>query len=91
MKPTITFLFLLLSLICFGQPKNDVVTPENAHAKQKEQHDKIESDYLKKVEKHQDAQGKKGKRQMKRHMKKSQRMRRMGNLPWHKRIWVRRQ
>ena len=91
MKPIITILFLLVTVISFGQPNNDVITPENAGAKQKEQHDQIESEYLKKVEKHQDAQGKKGKRRMKRHMKKSQRMRRIGNLPWYKRMWIRRQ
>ncbi len=91
MKQIITFLFSLFALASFGQPGNDVITPENARAKQKEQHDKIESEYLKNVEKHQNAQGKKGKRQMKRHMKKSQRMRRVGHMPWHKRMWVRRQ
>jgi hypothetical protein len=91
MKPILTFFFLFCAITFFGQPGNDIITPENARAKQKEQHDKIENEYLKNVEKHQNAQGKKGKRQMKRHMKKSMRMRRLGNKPWYKRIWIRRQ
>jgi hypothetical protein len=91
MKQLIFLLFFLTGLVAFGQPGNDIITPENAHIKQKEQHDKIENDYLKSVERHQDAQGKKGKRKMKQHMKKSQRMRRLGNKPWYKRMWIRRQ
>lgn len=91
MKQIIFLLFFFTSFVAFAQPGNDVITPENAHAKQKEQHDKIERDYLENVEKHQNAQGKKGKRQMKRHMKKSMRMRRLGNKPWYKRMWIRRQ
>jgi type VI protein secretion system component VasK len=91
MRTLLLSLFLLIGISAWAQPGNDVITPENARAKQKEQHDKIESDYLKNVEKHQNAQGKKGKRQMKRHMKKSQRMRRLGHMPWYKRMWVRRQ
>ncbi len=91
MKQLIFLVFFFMSFVAFGQPENDVITPENARAKQKEQHDKIERDYLENVEKHQNAQGKKGKRQMKRHMKKSMRMRRLGNKPWYKRMWIRRQ
>lgn len=91
MKKLFLFLFLFSGISVFAQPGNDVITPENARAKQKEQHDKIERDYLKSVEQHQNAQGKKGKRQMKRHMKKSMRMRRLGNKPWYKRMWIRRQ
>lgn len=83
--------FFFASSVAFSQPGNDVVTPENARARQKEQHDKIEREYLENVEKHQNAQGKKGKRQMKRHMKKSMRMRRLGNKPWYQRMWIRRQ
>lgn len=89
MKRLIILAFLFGGFSAFGQ--DDVITPENARAKQKEQHDKIEQDYLKSVENHQKAQGKKGKRQMKRHMKKSMRMRRLGHMPWYKRMWVRRQ
>lgn len=89
MKKLIFILFLFIGTTAFCQ--DDVITPENARAKQKEQHDKIERDYLKNVEQHQNAQGKKGKRQMKRHMKKSMRMRRLGNKPWYKRMWIRRQ
>jgi hypothetical protein len=91
MKLIFFFLFLLVGTVVYGQPGNDVITPENARAKQKEQHDQIEKEYLKNVEKHQNAQGKKGKRKMKRHMKQSMRMRRLGNKPWYKRIWIRRQ
>jgi hypothetical protein len=91
MKQLTTLVFFFMSFVAFSQPENDVITPENARAKQKEQHNKIESDYLQNVEKHQNAQGKKGKRQMKRHMKKSMRMRRLGNKPWYKRMWIRRQ
>jgi len=91
MRQVFFFLFFLMGTIVFGQPENDVITPENSRAKRKEQHDKIENDYLKNVEKHQDAQGKDGKRKMKRHMKKSMRMRRLGNKPWYKRMWIRRQ
>lgn len=91
MKQLLSTLFILIGLSAFGQPGNDVITPENSASKRKEQHDKIENDYLKNVEKHQDAQGKKGKRKMKRHMKKSMRMRRLGHMPWYKRMWVRRQ
>jgi len=91
MKKLFLFFFLFSGISVFAQPGNDVITPENARAKQKEQHDKIERDYLKSVEQHQNAQGKKGKRQMKRHMKKSMRMRRLGNKPWYKRMWIRRQ
>jgi hypothetical protein len=80
-----------MSIAVWAQPENDVITPENSGAKRKEQHDQIENDYLKNVEKHQDAQGKKGKKKMKRHMKKSMRMRRLGNKPWYKRMWIRRQ
>jgi type VI protein secretion system component VasK len=91
MRTLFIAIFLTVGISAWAQPGNDVITPENARAKQKEQHDKIEKDYLDNVEKHQNAQGKKGKRQMKRHMKKSQRMRRLGNMPWYKRMWVRRQ
>jgi hypothetical protein len=91
MKQLTTLVFFFMSFVAFSQPENDVITPENARTKQKEQHNKIESDYLQNVEKHQNAQGKKGKRQMKRHMKKSMRMRRLGNKPWYKRMWIRRQ
>jgi type VI protein secretion system component VasK len=91
MKTIVLSLFLFIGVAAWAQPENDVITPENARSKQKEQHDKIEKDYLENVEKHQDAQGKKGKRQMKRHMKKSIRSRRLGNIPWYKRIWIRRQ
>lgn len=91
MKHLIFLVFFFMVFVAFGQPGNDVITPENARAKQKEQHDKIERDYLESVEKHQNAQGKKGKRKMKRHMKKSMRMRRLGNKPWYKRMWIRRQ
>jgi hypothetical protein len=91
MRTLLLSLFLFVGISAWAQPTNDVITPENAHAKQKEQHDKIEKEYLSNVEKHQNAQGKKGKRKMKRHMKKSQRMRRLGNMPWYKRMWVRRQ
>ena len=42
------------------------------------------------VKQHQDLQGKKEKRRMKKHLKKSQRQRKTGNLPWYKRIWIRR-
>ena len=91
MKTILFSLLLFIGIAAWAQPANDVITPQNARAKQKEQHDKIEQDYLKNVEKHQDAQGKKGKRQMKRHMKKSMRSRRLGNIPWYKRMWIRRQ
>ena len=91
MKQLFLLIFLTIGSLGYGQTNNDVITPENSGAKRKEQHDKIESEYLKSVEKHQDAQGKKGKRQMKRHMKKSQRSRRLGNMPWYKRMWIRRQ
>jgi len=91
MKQFSLILFLFIGFSAFGQPDNDVITPENSRAKRKEQHDKIEKEYLNNVEKHQDAQGKKGKRKMKRHMKKSMRMRRLGSKPWYKRMWIRRQ
>lgn len=91
MKHFCIILFLFLGVSAFGQSENDIITPENSRAKRKEQHDQIENDYLKNVEKHQDAQGKKGKKKMKRHMKKSMRMRRLGNKPWYKRMWIRRQ
>jgi len=91
MKLFFFLLFFATGTFAFGQPDNDVITPENSRAKRKEQHDKIEKDYLKSVEQHQDAQGKKGKKKMKRHMKKSMRMRRLGNKPWYKRMWIRRQ
>ena len=90
MKQLVLFIFLAIGSLGYGQPNKDVITPENSGAKRKEQHDKIESEYLKSVEKHQDAQGKKGKRQMKRHMKKSLRSRRFGYKPWYKRMWIRR-
>jgi hypothetical protein len=91
MKTILFSFFFCIGIAAWSQPENDVITPENSGAKRKEQHDKIESEYLKSVEKHQDAQGKKGKRQMKRHMKKSMRSRRLGNMPWYKRMWIRRQ
>ena len=91
MKLFFLLLFFITAGLVNGQPDNDVITPENSRAKRKEQHDKIENDYLKSVEQHQDAQGKKGKKKMKRHMKKSMRMRRLGNKPWYKRMWIRRQ
>ena len=91
MKWIFVLFFFSIGSITYSQPGNDVITPENARAKQKEQHDQIEHDYLKSVENHQNAQGKKGKRKMKRHMKHSMRMRRLGNVPWYKRIWIRRQ
>ena len=91
MKHILSILFFIIGFCAFGQPDNDVITPENSAAKRKAQHDKIENDYLENVEKHQDAQGKKGNRKMKRHMKKSMRMRRLGNKPWYKRMWIRRQ
>ncbi len=91
MKQICLILFLFVGISAFGQSDNDVITPENSRAKRKEQHDKIENDYLKNVEKHQDAQGKKGKKKIKKHMKQSMRMRRLGNKPWYKRMWIRRQ
>ena len=42
MKKLLFLLFSLVSFAAFSQPGNDVITPENARAKQKEQHDKIE-------------------------------------------------
>lgn len=79
-----------MSVGVFAQPGNEVITPENAEAKKKEQHDKIEKEYLDRVKLHQDLQGKKEKKRMKRHLKKSARLRRKGNKPWYRRMWVRR-
>jgi hypothetical protein len=90
MKHLFFFLFFLFGVAAFAQPSNDVVTPENAGAKKKEQHDKIEKEYLNRVKQHQDLQGKKEKKRMKRHLKKSQRQRKSGNLPWYRRMWIRR-
>jgi|688.fasta_scaffold1635081_1 hypothetical protein len=90
MKHLLFFLFFLFGVGAFAQPSNDVVTPENAEAIKKAQHDKIEKEYLNRVKQHQDLQGKKEKKRMKRHLKKSQRQRRSGNLPWYKRMWIRR-
>jgi hypothetical protein len=90
MKNLLFFFFFLLGIAANAQPGSDVITPENAGAKKKEQHDKIEKEYLNRVKQHQDLQGKKEKKRMKRHLKKSQRLRRYGNLPWYKRIWIRR-
>ena len=50
MKQLIFLVFFFMSVVAFGQPGNDVITPENARAKQKEQHDKIERDYLENVD-----------------------------------------
>ena len=90
MKHLVFFMFLLLGVGAFAQPSNDVVTPENAAALKKAQHDKIEKEYLNRVKQHQDLQGKKEKKRMKRHLKKSQHQRRSGNLPWYRRMWIRR-
>ena len=90
MKTILFSLFFFIGIAAWGQPENDVITPENAGAKKKEQHDKIEKEYLNRVKQHQDLQGKKEKKRMKRHLKKSQRLRKYGNLPWYKRIWIRR-
>jgi len=89
MKQFFFAFFILFGISTFAQP-NDVITPENAGAKQKEQHDKIEKEYLTRVKQHQDMQGKKEKRRMKKHLKKSARHRRTGNLPWYRRMWIRR-
>jgi hypothetical protein len=89
MKQLLFAFFLLLGINTFAQ-SSDVITPENAGAKQKEQHDKIEKEYLTRVKQHQDNQGKKEKRRMKKHLKKSARHRRTGNLPWYRRMWIRR-
>ncbi len=91
MKQLLTLIFIFFGFTVFGQPDNTVITPENSRAKRKEQHDLIETEYLQRVEKHQDAQGKKGKKRMRKNLKKSQRLRRLGNMPWYKRMWVRRQ
>lgn len=73
-----------------GLSQNDVVTPENARQKMKEQHDQEEKKYLEEVKKHQDKQGKAGKKRMKKHLKQSQKLRKTQNLPWHKRLFRRR-
>lgn len=90
MKKTLFSCFFLLSICSFAQTGNDVITPENAGAKKKEQHDKIEKEYLDRVKQHQDLQGKKEKKRMKKHLKKSARLRRKGNKPWYERMWIRR-
>jgi hypothetical protein len=90
MKQLLFSFFFLLSVGLYAQPGNDVITPENAGARKKEQHDKIEKEYLNRVKQHQDLQGKKEKKRMKRHLKKSARLRRKGNKPWYKRMWIRR-
>jgi len=90
MKNLIFLLFFTLGFGTITFAQNDVITPENAEAKKKEQHDQIEKEYLNRVKLHQDLQGKKEKKRMKRHLKKSQRVRKYGNLPWYKRIWIRR-
>ena len=90
MKAFIFSFFFILSVAASAQPGNDVITPENAASRQQEQHDKIEKEYLNRVKQHQDLQGKKEKRRMKKHLKKSQRQRKTGNLPWYQRIWIRR-
>lgn len=90
MKKILFICFFLMSVGVFAQPGNEVITPENAKAKKKEQHDKIEKEYLDRVKLHQDLQGKKEKKRMKRHLKKSARLRRKGNKPWYRRMWVRR-
>jgi hypothetical protein len=41
MKQFSLILFLFIGFSAFGQPGNDVITPENSRAKRKEQHDKI--------------------------------------------------
>ena len=79
MKNLFFFLFFLFGMGSFAQTTNDVVTPENAEAIKKAQHDKIEKEYLHRVKQHQDFQGKKEKKRMKRHLKKSQRQRKFGN------------
>jgi|GEM_PF-1228059 len=73
-----------------GLAQNDVVTPENAHQKMKEQHDQEEKKYLGEVKKHQDKQGKAGKKRMKKHLKQSQKLRKTQNLPWYRRLFRRR-
>ncbi len=90
MKQLLFVFFFLLGTNVYAQQENDVITPENAGAKKKEQHDKIEKEYLNRVKQHQDLQGKKEKKRMKKHLKKSARQRRTGNLPWYKRMWIRR-
>ena len=90
MKKLLFFFLFLLGTAANAQPGSDVITPENAAAIKKAQHDKIEKEYILRVKQHQDFQGKKEKKRMKRHLKKSQRQRKFGNLPWYKRIWIRR-
>jgi hypothetical protein len=90
MKQLFFAFFFFLGISVYAQPGNDVITPENAGAKKKEQHDKIEKEYLNRVKQHQDLQGKKEKKRMKKHLEKSLRHRRTGNLPWYKRMWIRR-
>lgn len=73
-----------------GLAQNDVVTPENARQKMKEQHDQEEKKYLEEVKKHQDKQGKAGKKRMKKHLKQSRKLRKTQNLPWYRRLFRRR-
>jgi hypothetical protein len=81
------FVVLLTSKLAVGQ--NDVITPQNAEQRKKEQHDQIEKKYLDATEKHQANQGKKGKKAMRKHLRYSKRLRTGRNIPWYKRIFIR--
>jgi len=85
----IIFIFGLIFISKGAFAQNDVSTPENAERIKKEQHDKIEREYLDATEKHQSIQGKKGKRAMRKHLRYSKRLRTGRNLPWYKRMFIR--
>ncbi|MFN4885040.1 MAG: hypothetical protein ACK5EW_01250 [Bacteroidota bacterium] len=81
-------LFLVLTQLAWSQ--NDIITPQNAEQRKKEQHDEIERKYLDATEKHQVNQGKKGKKAMRKHLRYSKRLRTGRNLPWYRRMFIRR-
>lgn len=80
--------FMVLSQLAWSQ--NDIITPQNAEQRKKEQHDEIERKYLDATEKHQANQGKKGKKAMRKHLRYSKRLRTGRNLPWYRRMFIRR-
>lgn len=91
MRLKLFFLSLFIAIASLrGLAQDDVVTPGNARQKMKEQHDQEEKKYLEDVKKHQDKQGKAGKKRMKKHLKQSQKLRKTQNLPWYRRLFRRR-
>jgi hypothetical protein len=86
----VIFISVLIFLSKGAFAQNDIITPENAERRKKEQHDKIEREYLDATEQHQDKQGKKGKKAMRQHLRYSKKLRTGRNLPWYKRMFIRR-